>query len=121
MSPLLISIAAFFGVAALVGGVAMLLRGDNSSRNEDRLALLTGAKSSTHGNSPQSSVLYQPLETTQNALVVFLSRFQNLSLLFLQADTTLTPSKFFGISGVMALAGSVAGAVTGITPAVIPV
>ena len=28
----------------------------------------------------------------------FLSRFRNLSLLFEQADTTLTPAKFFGIS-----------------------
>ncbi|HEY2762025.1 MAG TPA: hypothetical protein VGI75_14810, partial [Pirellulales bacterium] len=81
MSPLIISIIAFFGVAALVGGVAMLLRGDNTARTEDRLAMLTAGKAVV-GGSAQSSVLSQPLDGTQTALAEFLSRFRNLSLLF---------------------------------------
>ena len=42
MSPLLISIVAFVGVAALVGGVAIAFRDSAESRVEDRLAVLTG-------------------------------------------------------------------------------
>jgi tight adherence protein B len=122
MSPLLISIAAFFGVAAIVGAVAMLLRGGEQTRTEDRLAVLTAARTSGGGKNmlKESGVLSQPLDSTQGALAEFLSRFRNLSLLFEQADTTLTPAKFFGISAGMGLAGSVAGAAAGINAAIIP-
>ena len=40
MTPLVISIVAFVGVSALVGGVAFLLRGDSASLVEDRLGKL---------------------------------------------------------------------------------
>ena len=122
MSPLIISIAAFFGVAAIVGAVAMLLRGGEQTRAEDRLAVLTAAKTSGGGKNmlQESGVLAQPLDGTQGALAEFLSRFRNLSLLFEQADTSLTPAKFFGISAGMGLAGSVAGAAAGINAAIIP-
>jgi hypothetical protein len=43
MSPLIISLAAFFGVAAIVGAVALLLRGGEQTRTEDRLAVMTAA------------------------------------------------------------------------------
>ena len=119
MSPLIISIIAFFGVAALVGGVAMLLRGDDSARTEDRLAMLTAGKPSGSGPA-QSSVLTHPLDGTQTALAEFLGKFRNLSLLFIQADTSLTPSKFFVITAGMALAGTVAAALTGMNAAIVP-
>jgi tight adherence protein B len=121
MSPIFISVAAFFGVAALVGAVAMLLRGGKESRTEDRLAVLTAVRAGGGKNMlKESGVLSQPLDTTQGALAEFLSRFRNLSLLFEQADTTLTPAKFFAVSAGMGLAGAVAGAATGINPAIIP-
>jgi len=120
MSALLIPIAAFVGVAAIVGALALLLRGDNSSRMEDRLAMLTSGRPMAGNGPQQSSVLSQPLETTQNALSEFLDRFRNLSQLFVQADTSLTATKFFLISAGLAFAGSVAGAATGISPLIIP-
>src|SRR5262249_54916283 len=121
MSALLIPIAAFVGVAAIVGALAMLLRGDDSSRTEDRLAMLTAGRPASGKGPQQSSVLSQPLDTTQNVLSEFLARFRNLSMLFVQADTTLTPTKFFAVSAGMAFAGSLAGAVTGISPIIVPV
>jgi tight adherence protein B len=121
MSPLLISLAAFFGVAALVGAVAMMFRGSESSRAEERLAFITTGKSSgAKGAVAESSVLTQPLDSTQGAIAEFLAKFRNLSLLFEQADTTLTPSKFFIITMCMAAAGAVAGAATRVNAAVIP-
>jgi tight adherence protein B len=109
-------------VAAIVGAVAMLLRGSDQTRTEDRLAVMTAVKTSGGGTNmlKESGVLSQPLEGTQGALAEFLSRFRNLSLLFEQADTSLTPAKFFGISAGMGLAGSVAGAAAGINAAIIP-
>ncbi|HZZ28064.1 MAG TPA: type II secretion system F family protein [Pirellulales bacterium] len=122
MSPLLISIAAFFAVAALVGGVALLLRSDQSSRNEDRLALLTANKAGGAKNILQDAgVLSQPLSFKQGAFAEFLGSFRQISLLFVQADTSLTPSKFCIISGVMGVSGSVAAVATGLNPAFIPV
>src|SRR5262249_31343206 len=119
MSALLIPIAAFVGVTAIVGALALLLRGDNSSRTEERLAMLTSGRPA--GNNAQSSVLAQPVNETHNVLSEFLARFRNLSQLFVQADTSLTPTKFFLISAGMAFAGSVAGALTGISPIIVPV
>jgi len=99
----------------------MLLRGGKESRTEDRLAVLTAVRAGGGKNMlKESGVLSQPLDTTQGALAEFLSRFRNLSLLFEQADTTLTPAKFFAVSAGMGLAGAVAGAATGINPAIIP-
>src|SRR5215475_1976048 len=121
MSALLIPIAAFVGVAAIVGALALLFRGDDSSRMEDRLAMLTSGRAGAGSGTQQSSVLSQPLETTNNAFSEFLARFRNLSLLFVQADTTLTPTRFFIISAGLAFAGSVAGAATGISPLIVPV
>ena len=121
MSALLIPIAAFVGVAAIVGALALLFRGDDSSRMEDRLAMLTSGRAGAGSGAQQSSVLSQPLETTHNAFSEFLARFRNLSLLFVQADTSLTPTRFFIISAGLAFAGSVAGAATGISPLIVPV
>ncbi len=122
MSPLLISILAFFGVAALVGAVALILRGGDNSRAEDRLTMLVAAKGGPGAQSSlkQSGVLSQPLDVTQGALAEFLGRFKNLSLLFEQADTTLTPAKFFAVSGGMGFAGALAAAAAGLTPAIVP-
>ncbi len=121
MSPIFISVAAFFGVAALVGAVAMLLRGGKESRTEDRLAVLTAVRAGGGKNMlKESGVLVAAAGHNAGALAEFLSRFRNLSLLFEQADTTLTPAKFFAVSAGMGVAGAVAGAATGINPAIIP-
>ena len=120
MSTFVISFAVFFAVAALVGGVALMFRGMSDTRAEDRLQMLTSTKAISRDSLKESGVLTQPLDATQSALAIFLARFQNLSLLFEQADTTLTPSKFFVISAGMALAGSLAAAVVGISPAAVP-
>jgi tight adherence protein B len=122
MSPLLISILAFFVVAALVGSVAMLMRGEETTRSEDRLAELTAGKSGSGSKNilQNSGVLSQPLDATQGLLAEFLSRFSQLSLMFVQANTSLTPAKFCVISAGMGFAGAVAAASTGLNPGLVP-
>jgi tight adherence protein B len=110
MNPLLIGIAAFVGVAALVGGVAMLLREKPDNRIENRLDLLTGANTPSaarDGLLKQASVLSRPLDQAPALLDALLQRFGkfNLNLLFEQADCSLTASLLAFISAALAVAG----------------
>jgi tight adherence protein B len=100
--------------------VAMLLRGGDNTRAEDRLALMVAARNPAGGGIKESGVLSQPLESTQGVLAEFLNRFKNLSLLFEQADTNLTAGKFFLVSAGMGLAGSIAAAAAGLNAAFLP-
>jgi tight adherence protein B len=105
MSPLLISVAAFAAVAALVGAVSMFWRDESDNKVEDRLAVLTSAKAAKGASLVTQSVLSQPLDATAGMLEALLERFGRTQMLFEQADTTLTPSRFLAISGFMALGG----------------
>ena len=124
MSPTLwIALAAFVGVAALVGGIAMILRDKPNNRIEDRLDMLTGANTpaaARDGLMKEASVLSQPLDEGPGFFDQILERFGNMSLLFEQADTSLTVTKLVAISGVMALAGIVLGVVLRIHFALLP-
>ncbi len=106
MSPFLISIAAFVGVSALVGAVAVLLRDRTDNRAEDRIDLFTGTRDPNADKAAQS-VLAQPLNEMPSALEDFFNRVTNLNLLFEQAHTTLQPSVFFGISAALGAGGAV--------------
>ena len=117
MLPTVIMIAAFVGVAALVGGVAVLFRGDRATDVENRLDVLTGAavpESLADKRTKDGSVLAQPLETRKDAFERFVSRFCNPTLLLEQADVRLTPSKLLMMSGGLALVGAVVCVVAGL-------
>jgi len=121
MSVLIVSIAVFIGVASLIGGVALLVSGTAESGVEDRLAVLTGSSNAKQVKEAllKGSVLAHPLENSQNAIWNSLSRLGNLNLMLEQADTTMTPPQFFGISGVMALVGMFIPVLAGMHPAIV--
>jgi tight adherence protein B len=123
MSPLLIAVAAFVGVAALVGSVAMIFRAPSASRVENRLDLLTGANTPAvkEGLTKQASVLAKPLDAGTGLVDRCFSRFGSFTRLFEQADTSLTLSRFLAISTAMALAGSFGGLALRIHPTLLPV
>jgi tight adherence protein B len=115
MSPLIIGIAAFFGVTALVGGVAMALRGEPASKMEDRLDLLTGTNvpaAAKKGGMNDGPLLTQPLDSVPSLLEVWFNRLGDVRLLFEQADTSLTVSRLALVSMFLALAGAGLGAAT---------
>ena len=123
MSPLLVMIAVFVAISVLVAAVAFWLQGGAETKVEDRLAQLTGAKVGSGGKDSllkESGVLTQPLDATQGLVEEFLARFRNLSLWFEQANVTMSPSRFFGICGVLAVLGIVGGVVSGMHPGAIP-
>ncbi len=108
MTPtIIIAIAVFFGVAALVGGVALLWRNPADSAFEDRLDILTGAASPKSGAVDEAAALTRrPLDDVPSAIEDFFSRFFNIRLLLDQANLQLTPAKFFMISGGLGAAGA---------------
>lgn len=123
MTTTLIAIAAFVGVASLIGGLAMILREAPTVRMEDRLDLLTGAApraGEKRNGAKAASVLTQPLDRAPGAIELFLERFGNINLIFEQADTTLTVSKVVALCGVMAAAGGGLTLAIGVNPALVP-
>lgn len=104
MSTVIISIAVFVCVSAAVGAVAVMFRGGGAASLEDRLSSLTDQASSKQ-KALQQSPLMQPLDDRPSFLERLVNRFSKLSLLFQQADTTLTPSRFVIVSGALAAGG----------------
>jgi len=100
MMTYLIIAAAFFGVAALVGGVAVMFRGPESTGMEDRLDLFASA--TIHGKAEDDKnqkLLSQPLDDRPGALEEFISRFFNVRALLQQADVSIPLPKFVAIMG----------------------
>lgn len=123
MSEYLIYISAFLGVAALVGGGALLIGGTTDREVEDRLSAVTTAPSNRKGggkkgdSAKEGSVLARPWEGGETRIVEYFARIGNLRLLLEQADTSLTPTLFLGISAGLAVAGGMIPAVFRLNPA----
>ncbi|MBU4272058.1 MAG: type II secretion system F family protein [Planctomycetes bacterium] len=123
MNPILIAALAFIGVAAIVGGAALLWREKPVSKIEDRLDLLTGANTpaaAKEGLTNEASILAQPLDDGPGIVETFMERFGNIGLLFEQADTNLTIVKLLVISAVTALLGISLGVVAHVHAALLP-
>lgn len=102
----LIIIAAFVGVATLVGGVAMMFRGSSNSQAEDRLDVLAGLKSATAAKDNEPSLLAHPLDEKRKFFEVFLPKSASLKNFLAQADSSLDSSKFALVSILLAAFGA---------------
>ena len=116
---LLIPIAVFIGVAALVGGIALYLRGRTEEVMEARLAQLAVGRASKDTLVNQG-VLSQPLGATQGVLGDFFAKIANFSLLFEQADVRMTIPRFLAISLGLGLVGALVSTLAGIHPGLAP-
>lgn len=114
MSMLIIQIAAFVGIASLVGGIALIMSGASETGVEDRLAILTGSTSGKQAKEAllKNSVLSRPLESRQHLIAEKLSKLFNINLLLDQADTTLKPAHLLAISLGLGLLGAVVAVAT---------
>lgn len=108
MLTIIVVVASFIGVAALVGGIAVIFRGDANTVVEERLDVFAGAKSPAlaRGNEPEPSLLSSPLDETRGMVEKLLSRVGNLRRLLDQADISLDPSKFILLCAGLAAAGA---------------
>jgi len=105
---IVIIIAVFVGVTALVGGVAVMLRGQSGEKLEDRLTELTTGRTSKllQEGVIKDANLMDAFDTGHSFFEEIVSRIGRLGLLFEQADTSLTPSRFFLISAIVGVAAA---------------
>lgn len=123
MSPIIIYTAVFFGVAALVGALAFISRGDREAEVEERLSALTGG---SKGRGKAEAAQYKELlssirDDSTGGVERFVSRYLNLRLLFDQANVDLAVPKFLMICGGLAGVGLILPAVAGFNVALGPV
>jgi tight adherence protein B len=123
MSPTLIAIAVFCGVAALVGALAFMLRGDREAEVEERLSLLTGEKKAR--GKAEATQINELLKSMRGegagALELFVSRYLNLRMLFEQADVSISVSTFATFCGAFAAMGLLLPALGGLSMTLAPV
>lgn len=107
MNPTIISLAAFVGVTGMVAALAMLFRGHEGGAIEDRLDVLAGKKAAPREqNSVTKEVLLKEgLQGLAGIAAKIFERFDNLRLLFIQADSPMKPETFFMISAIAAALG----------------
>jgi tight adherence protein B len=106
MMSILIIGAAFIGVAALVGGAALLFRGDSSSSVEDRLDVL--AFKTSQGKSQDKSLLSESLDNEPSFLEQYLAQMFDFRSYLEQAEVPIGVDKFALIVGCLAVAPFIA-------------
>ncbi len=124
MSPIVISVLVFFGVAALVGAVAFILRGDKEAEVEERLSVLTsgGKKHRSKVEAAQYQELLKSMRgESTSAIERIVSRYLNLRLLFEQANVSLSVANFMIICGGLAMVGLLLPSIGGLSVALAPV
>ena len=112
MTPLLISMLAFVGVAALVGLVAFVF-GENSNKMGDRLDLLTGKR---RKEDEATNILRKTaLERDKSSLLEMLTpNLPSLHKVIVQADCHIKASTLFGIGLLLGLLGGTASWLAGV-------
>jgi tight adherence protein B len=115
MSPLIVCIAVFIGVTALVVGLSYVMRGDKEAEVEDRLSVLTGGKKSGKaGALSQTDLLATMRKDGTSAAERIISRYLNLRLLFEQANVELAVPNFLLICVALGAVGVTIPTLTGI-------
>lgn len=121
MDPTLIIVAVFMGVTALVGALAVMLRSPADAKAEDRLAVLTGSKSSKAADPMAAGgLLSESLDAAPNFFADFFDRFLNLNRLICQANANLTVGQLLAICAGLGALGAVVGPAAGFHPGLAP-
>src|SRR4029079_10495608 len=91
----------------MVAAIAMLFRGQEGGAVEDRLDILAGKKAAPREQASVSKdvLLKEGLQGLAGLAGKIFERFDNLRLLFIQADSPMKPEVFFIISSVAAAVG----------------
>jgi tight adherence protein B len=122
MSLLLIAVAAFVGVASLVGGVALVFRPSPASRIENRLDQFTGSGASAKEDLlKDNSVLSQPLDAVPGLMERALSRFGDIGRLLDQADVNLSVAQLSGLCAGLGVGGTLLGLVLQANKLLLPI
>lgn len=98
MLPTILIIGAVFGgVVLLIVGIAMLMRDQSVNQMEDRLNAITGKGKNDSANLSEAAQILAAQYGGKSALDKMLSNKLNLTLLFEQAEVTMSVATFLGI------------------------
>lgn len=89
--------AAFLGVAALIVGIAMLVRDQSVNQIEDRLNAITGKGDKDPGSLSEAAQIIASQYGGKSALDKVLANWFNLTLIFEQAEVTMSVATFLGL------------------------
>lgn len=119
MTPMLISLMAFVGVAALIGLVAFVFT-ENPNRTADRLELLTGKR---RKEDEATSILKQSaFERDKSSLLEMLTpNFPSLQKILVQADCHIRASTLFGIGLMLGALGATMSWLAGVPVYLAPI
>lgn len=107
MTPMLITLASFVGVTALVGLVAFVLKDYGADRAAERLDSLVGKRKTT--DHAAEILKKTAFESDKKSLLELLTpNFPSLFRVFEQADCNIKPSTLFGVSLLLGALGATA-------------
>lgn len=120
MTPMLISLMAFAAVAALVGAVAFMFRGDGQA-TANRLDVLVGRRS--REDSQAADILRKSAfeGDKQTFLEALTPKFLSPKKLFEQADCNIKPSSLFGAGLILAVIGGTLTALAKLPWVLVPI
>ena len=99
--------AAFVGVVALIVGIAMFMRDQSINQMEDRLETLTKGERNDPSTLSEIAQMLAKEKAGKTAVEAALSNWLNLTLLFEQAEVTMTVATFVTICAGLAVGSSV--------------
>ncbi|MFH1302715.1 MAG: type II secretion system F family protein [Planctomycetota bacterium] len=104
---LIISIAAFLGMMALVGAVMFVFKDFSSSTAEDRLAVITGKKKAANESASllKEEFVKGGLNSLSDQVAHVLEKFGNLKLLLEQSEAPFKADTFLLMTGMSAAVG----------------
>jgi tight adherence protein B len=111
MDPLiLITVAVFLGVTALIGSAAMFLGGKSTNSLEDRLTMLTatGGTGSRRSDDDGPSLLASPLNETHSFADRLIAQVGDLRSYLDQAGVRSSPARFAALSMILGAVSTVA-------------
>lgn len=107
MTTFIIAMAAFIGVAALVGAAAtFFLAGGGNEALEDRLDVLAGSKTSLAVET-ERALLASPLDDMPSQIEAYFSRAFNVRLMLERAEVNVAPTTFLGIVAAVTAVGGI--------------
>jgi tight adherence protein B len=117
-----ISIAAFAGVFGVIAAIFLLIREWTQTSLEDRLDVLAGKKKAgPDGELSREALLQEGMSGLAGMFHDLVSRFTDLKLLFVQADSPMKAEQFFLVCCVCGLLGVVVGMVASVPIPLYPV
>lgn len=112
MTPLMISLIVFVGVSALAG-VLVFVFGEDQSKTQERLDLLTGRKKKE--DETTSILKLKAFEGDKKSLLEMLTpNLPSLQKIIVQADCHIKPSTLFGVGVLLGVLGATVSWLTGV-------